>query len=366
MRGLAGRGLAPRFGLRLPVVQAPMAGGITTVDLVAAVCEAGALGSLAAAMLSPARIVAEVGALRARTDRPFAVNLFVFDPPASFSRAGESAAMALLADWRARYGLPPQTSPQTVCEPFLDQLDAVIALAPPVVSFHFGLPPAEAIRALKAAGSRIVGTATQASEARAWAEAGADAVVAQSLEAGGHQGCFDPHSTAEPLGLFALLPAVRHALTGSGVAVIAAGGLMAGADIAAALTLGADGVQLGTAFLATRESGAPEHWKAALAEGETRGTRLTRAFSGRRARGLVNDFMNAMQPHEASLPVYPVQNALTAELRAAATRAGDIEAMSLWAGQSAARARAMPAAHLLQTMEDEFEAALAALMGDAA
>jgi nitronate monooxygenase len=359
---LRGRGVAALLGLERPIVQAPMAGGITTPALVAACCEAGVLGSLGAAVLAPDRIRSEIAAVRALTRRPFAVNLFVLDEPDRFARDGEDAAMARIASWRARFGLPAQQPPVRVCESFDAQLDAVIEAAPAVVSFHFGIPSAERLAALRRAGCRILGGATHVAEARAWAAAGADAIVAQGGEAGGHRGTFVGGFEEGAIGTMALVPRLVDAVD---LPVIAAGGIMDGRGVAAALALGAQGVQLGTAFLACDESGAHPAWKAALAEADRRGTRLTRVFSGRPARGLVNGFMEAMRADEATVPVYPVQNALTAELRAAATKAGDVEAMSMWAGQAAALARPMPAAALVARLAEEFDAAVGGLAGGA-
>jgi nitronate monooxygenase len=359
MKGLLrGRGVAPLFGLDWPIVQAPMAGGITSPALVAASCEAGALGSLAAAGLAPERIRADVAAIRALTRRPFSINLFVLDEPDSFPRDGEGEAMARIATWRTRFGLPVQRAPVSVCESFAAQVEAVIEAAPAVVSFHFGIPAAAQLEAFRRAGCRIVGGATHVAEARAWVKAGADVIVAQGGEAGGHRGTFVGGFEEGAIGTMALVPRLVDAVD---VPVIAAGGIMDGRGVAAAFALGAQGVQLGTAFLACDESGAHPAWKAALAEADARGTRLTRVFSGRPARGLVNGFMDAMRAEEEAVPVYPVQNALTAELRAAATRAGDIEAMSMWAGQAAALARPMPAAALVARLVAGFDGAVAGL-----
>jgi nitronate monooxygenase len=359
---LAGRGIARMFGVDWPIVQAPMAGGITTPALVAAACESGALGSLAAPLLSPQRIREEAAAIRALTRRPFAINLFVLDEPEAFPRDGEAAAIARLAAWRARYGLPPQAPPARLCESFGAQLDAVVGLAPAVASFHFGIPPLDRLRALQRGGTRVVGTATNVDEARAWAAAGADAIVAQGAEAGGHRGTFIGEPASGEIGTMALVPRLVDAV---GLPVIAAGGIMDGRGIAAALALGAAGVQMGTAFLACAESGAHPAWKAALwQEADSRGTRLTRVFSGRRARGLVNAFMQAHRGEEEAVPGYPLQNALTSELRAAAAKAGDIEAMSLWAGQGAALARPLGAAALVARLVEETGLAIAAIAGD--
>jgi nitronate monooxygenase len=357
---LDGRGIAPLLGTTLPIVQAPMAGGITTPALVAAVSEAGALGSLGAATSSPARILEDVAAVRALTRRPFAVNLFVLDEPDSFALDGLDDAIARLAPWRERYGLGPQSVPGRPCESFLEQFDALLRAAPAVASFHFGVLPRERVAALQRAGTRVIGSATNVAEARAWADAGADAICAQGAEAGGHRGTFVGGFEEGAIGSMALVPRLADAVA---LPVIAAGAIMDGRGIAAAFALGAQGVQLGTAFLACTESGAHPRWKALLHEADVRGTRLTRVFSGRPARGLVNGFMEAHRGDESTVPAYPVQNALTGELRAAAARAGDPEAMSLWAGQGAAMARALSAADLVARLRDEFGAAVSALGG---
>jgi nitronate monooxygenase len=354
------RGVAPLLGTTLPIVQAPMAGGITTPALVAAVSEAGALGSLGSATSSPARIAEDVAAVRALTRRPFAVNLFVLDEPGSFPLDGLDDAIARLAPWRARHGLGPQSVPARPCESFREQFDALLRAAPAVASFHFGVLPREQVAALQRAGTRVIGSATNVAEARAWADAGADAICAQGAEAGGHRGTFVGGFEEGAIGSIALVPRLADAVA---LPVIAAGGIMDGRGIAAAFALGAQGVQLGTAFLACEESGAHPRWKALLHEADARGTRLTRVFSGRPARGLVNAFMDAHRGEEAAVPGYPVQNALTGELRAAAARADDPEAMSLWAGQGAAMARALPAAELVARLRGEFEAAAVALGG---
>lgn len=357
---LTGRGIAGLLGTTLPIIQAPMAGGITTPALVAAVCEAGGLGSLAAPLLSPARLLEDVAAIRALTGRPFAVNLFVLDEPDSVSRVGEAEAIERLSSWRARYSLPPPVSPARLCESFLQQLDALEVAAPAVASFHFGIPPVDRIRRLQQRGVRVIGTATNVAEARAWAQAGADAIVAQGAEAGGHRGTFLGERESGELGTLALVPQLVDATP---LPVIAAGGIMDGRGIAAALALGASGVQMGTAFLACDESGAHEVWKLALAQAQDRGTRLTRLFSGRWARGLVNGFMQTHRADEQAVPPYPLQNALTAELRSAAARQSDPEGMSLWAGQAAAMAQRLPAAQLVDRLHEQTLAAMVALQG---
>ena len=352
--------LLARLGLSLPIIQGPMTGS-DTPQLAAAVSAAGGLGFLGCGMRSPAAMLEAAAAVRAATDKPFGMNLFVLETPLP-DDAEVAAAMERLAPLYARFGLQPEP-PARWCEDFAMQFEALIQARPAVASFTFGILSSAQVRRIKMdAGSYVIGTATTPAEALAWAEVGADAVVASGLEAGGHRGTFLGDWEGSQIGTLALVPACVDALS---IPVIAAGGIMDGRGIAAALALGASGVQLGTAFLACEESGAHPKWKAALAEADARGTRLTRVFSGRPARGLVNGFMDAMRGHEAVVPAYPLQNALTGELRAAAGKAGDLEGMSLWAGQGASLARALPARELVARLVDETDAALAAARGDA-
>lgn len=344
--------LTTLLGLRHPLIQAPMAGGATTPELVAAVSNAGALGSFAAATLSPAAMREGVARLRQLTERPFNVNLFVLDEPAP-SDAEIARAQARLDPLRAELGLPPGGRPARFCEDNRAQLETLIELAPPVVSFTFGLLDAATVARLHAAGSLVIGTATTVAEARAWEAVGADLICAQGCEAGGHRGTFLGDPQQANIGLLALLPQVAAAVQ---VPVIAAGGLMDGRGIAASLLLGAQAAQLGTAFLCCPESGIPPIWKEAILAAGDDSTRLTRAFSGRYARGIANDFMRRFAAEEQQVPAYPVQNALTADIRQAATRQGRAEYLSLWAGQGAGMARALPAAELVRVLMDELAA----------
>ncbi len=344
--------LTTLLGLRHPLIQAPMAGGATTPELVAAVSNAGALGSFAAATLSPAAMREGVARVRQLTERPFNVNLFVLDEPAP-SDAEVERAQARLDPLRAELGLPPGGRPARFCEDNRAQLETLIELAPPVVSFTFGLLDAATVARLHAAGSRVIGTATTVAEARAWEAVGADLICAQGCEAGGHRGTFLGDPQQSNIGLLALLPQVAAAVQ---VPVIAAGGLMDGRGIAASLLLGAQAAQLGTAFLCCPESGIPSIWKEAILAAGDDSTRLTRAFSGRLARGIANEFMHRFAAEEQQVPAYPVQNALTADIRQAATRQGRAEYLSLWAGQGAGMARALPAAELVRVLMDELAA----------
>ncbi|MEX8520299.1 MAG: NAD(P)H-dependent flavin oxidoreductase [Leptothrix sp. (in: b-proteobacteria)] len=349
--------LTALLGIEHPIIQAPMAGGATTPELVAAVSNAGGLGSFAAATLSPAAIREGVARIRALTDRPFNVNLFVLDDSYQPDAATLARAQARLAPYRAELGLATPATPARYCEDPRAQLATLLALAPPVVSFTFGILDAATVQAFQRAGSRVMGTATTAAEALAWQNVGADLVCAQGAEAGGHRGTFLSNDfDAASIGLMALLPAVAAAVQ---IPVVAAGGLMDGRGIAAVLALGAHGVQLGTAFLACPESGIAAPWKDAVlnAGRDSRLTRLTRSFSGRPARGLVNRFMDELKSVEAELPPYPVQNLLTQDIRAAAARLGRPELMSLWAGQGVAQTRALPAAELMAALLREWQTA---------
>lgn len=338
-----------QWQLATPIVQAPMAGGATTPDLVAAVCEAGGLGTLAAATLSPAQIRDALAAIRQRTARPFAVNLFVQAVPQPQQQEIDAAWQRLAAPLRAQQVTP--ALPASWCEDYLLQLEAVLERPPAVVSFTFGLPPAAVLARCRQAGVRIVGTATTVAEGLAWQAAGADAVCAQGAEAGGHRGGFSSDLGDGMIGLIALVPQMADALS---IPVIAAGGVMDGRGIAAALLLGASAVQIGTAFLVCPESGIAPVWKQALATARDDATRVTRGLTGRPARGLFNAFIADMLPHERAVPAYPVQNALTGAIRQAAARRQDPQYLSLWAGQGVGMSRPLPAGELVALLDREW------------
>ena len=329
--------LMERLGLRVPVVQAPMAGGPTTPELVAAVSQAGGLGSLGAAYLTPAQIREAGQAVRAHTPRPFAVNLFVPEPQPPVTDPQVAAAVAELAPLYAELGLPPPKLPERVQEDFGAQLEAVLDVRPAVFSFTFGCLGQAEVATLHAAGLVVMGTATSVEEARALAAAGVDAVVAQGSAAGGHRGSWLRDELADTL---ALTRAVAQAIA---LPVIAAGGLMDAADVRAALNAGASLAQCGTAFLRAAEAGTSTPYRAALRAAQPGMTTLTWAFSGRPARGLANRVTAEVV---SPLP-YPLQNALTRELRTAAARAGRAEFLSLWAGEGVHRGREGTAAEIL-------------------
>ncbi len=304
--------LTQRLRLTHPIIQAPMAGGATTVELVAAVCEAGALGFIGAAILPPPQIIEVSRELRARTSRPFGINLFASLPGPDEPRDA-GPALKLLSPFHAELGLPPPTVPVLADDPFNEQLAAVLECGASVFSFTFGILPANAIGALKARGMFLIGTATTVEEARALEATGIDAVVAQGSEAGAHRGTFAVDFDTAMVGAMALAPQVAHAVT---TPVIASGGIMDGRGIAAALALGASAVQMGTAFLTCDEAGIPQAHKEAILKAREDETRLTQAFSGRPARGIVNRLMTEIDRagSEAILP-YPLQNALNRAAR---------------------------------------------------
>lgn len=347
------------LALRLPIVQGPMAGSDTPA-LAAAVSAAGGLGMVGAGMSSPAAIAESAAEVRRRTDQPFGINLFVQDTPTP-DAATVAQALERLAPLYAELGLPPPEMPARWCEDFRAQFDALLAARPAVASFTFGILNSADVARLHAAGCYVVGTATTVAEALAWADVGADAVCASGMEAGGHRGSFLGDFAASMIGTLALVPQCVDALCPRGVAVIAAGGIMDGRGIAAAQALGAEAVQMGTAFLVCPESGIGNAYRQALAGATATDTRTTRIFSGRPARAIVNRMAEQLQAFEDSVPAYPIQNALTGALRRAAAQAGRDDYLSMWAGQGVAAARPLPAAALVAQLEEEWRAASATL-----
>ncbi|ACO45834.1 nitronate monooxygenase [Deinococcus deserti] len=326
------------LGLTVPVVLAPMAGGVGTPELVAAVSGAGGLGSLGAAYLSPAQITGAMKAIRRLTIRPFAVNLFAPQPVPEVEAAQIEAACAELQPFHAALQLPPPAVPAHLQEDFEAQLEAVLAEPPAVFSFAFGRLEAQHIRALHAAGVLVVGTATSVQEARMLEADGVDAVVAQGGAAGGHRGGWEHDDLADTLEL------TRGVAGAVSLPVLAAGGLMTREHVRDALAAGASLAQCGTAFLLADEAGTSPPYRAALQQGGD--TVLTRAFSGRTARGLRNAFSDRVAH---PLP-YPYQNALTRPLRSAGAQAGQADVLSLWAGEGFALARQGPATQVLEAL----------------
>ena len=345
--------------IQYPIIQAPLAGGGDTPELVAAVGNAGALGFIGAAYLDAPQILDAARAVRAKTSRPFGINLFAPQPATGFS--GNAKRMIdRLAPYFRELGLPAPGLPGKPHHNFADQLPAVLESGASAFSFTFGLTPPDALSALHARGFYVAGTATTVEEAALLEKSGVDAIVAQGAEAGGHRGTFAVDFERAMIGTMALVPQVVDAVK---VPVIASGGIMDGRGMAAALALGASAVQLGTAFLTCYESGIPAAYKESVLRAHEDHTRVTRAFSGRPARGIQNRFMMEVEiagDKDAILP-FPLQNALTRPLRSAAAKQGRPEFLSLWAGQGVRLARRQSAAELVARLARETDAAIAGL-----
>lgn len=347
--------LASLLGIRFPVVQGPFGGGLSSVPLTAAVSNAGGLGSYGAHVLSPDEITALVAQLKQSTTAPFAVNLWAPLPgedALTLSREEHERSLAPLRPYLRELDLPDPPYQASYASNFPEQLEALLQATPPVISFVMGVPPHAALVEARQRGIRTIGTATTVDEAVALQEAGVDAIVASGSDAGGHRGAFLRPVQESLVGTFSLIPQVADALS---VPVIAAGGIADARGVVAALALGADGVQIGTAFLATHESGASATHKAALHSPAARATVLTRVFSGRLARGIPNRFLREMTAYEDELPPYPIQSALTQAIRSAANARGLAEFVHLWAGQAAPLTSARGAAEYLAALIVETE-----------
>lgn len=342
--------------LRIPIILAPMIGA-SSFDMALAVSRAGGLGTLAGGALPPDEIEAQAARMRGTAAAPFAINLLITEPARPSAEAVD-AAIERLRPWYEARGLEPPAAPNDYAPDFAAQFAALLRAAPPAASFTFSILRAEQVEALRSAGTLVVGTATTAAEARAWAEVGADAICAQGFEAGGHRGHFLGGPEESLVGTFALVATIRQAV---GLPVIAAGGIMDGRGVAAALALGAVAAQMGTAFLLADQTAISRPWRRALETAGDEPTRLTRAFTGRPARGVENDFMRQMRAVEAEVPAYPVQNRLTQPLRAAAAQMDDPQAISLWAGQGLRLARGGEAGAMVEAWWDEARVAAQAL-----
>ncbi|MCW5668598.1 MAG: nitronate monooxygenase [Hydrogenophaga sp.] len=336
--------LTTLLGTQYPLIQAPMA-GVQGAALAVAVSNAGALGSLPCAMLSPEVMDRELAALAAGTQRPFNVNFFCHAPPEA-DEAREAAWRAWLSTYYREAGLDIDavpTGPGRV--PFnRAAADLLERFRPKVVSFHFGLPDLDLLDRVKGWGSVVLSSATTVEEAR-WLEAfGADAIIAQGVEAGGHRGMFLTDDLTTQAGTFALLPQIVAAV---GVPVIAAGGIADAAGVAAAMALGASGVQVGTAFLCCTEATTSALHRAALQSEAAHHTALTHLFTGRPARGIVNRVMRELGPMNPVAPAFPLATAAMAPLRAHWEAKGSGDFSPLWSGQNASGCREVPAAELV-------------------
>lgn len=349
------RRLLDLFGVDHPILQAPMA-GVTTPQMAVAVSEAGGLGSIAGAMLTPETLRGEFQMVKQGTSRPFNVNFFVHKPP--IVDAGREA------NWRNRlspyyreFGLAADAGASgPVRAPFSAALcDVVVEFRPRVVSFHFGLPEPMLMQRLKAEKILIISSATTTEEAR-WLEAnGVDAVIAQGAEAGGHRGMFLVDDIARQAGTMALVPQVVDAVK---VPVIAAGGIGDGRGIAAALALGAAGVQIGTAFMLTPEAKTSALHRAALKQADDNSTTLTNIFTGRPARGIVNRFVHEVGPMSVDAPPFPLAAGAAQPLRAATEPTGSTDFVPLWSGQAPSFAREVSSGALVASLVEHAGAVL--------
>lgn len=347
--------LQEQLSLTIPLIQAPMA-GVSTPELAAAVCNAGALGSIGVGATDVAGARAMIEHLRGQTTRAFNVNLFVHTPP-QHDAAREHAWLDALRPVFAEFDASPPEHLQVIYRSFADDPDMLamlLATRPPVVSFHFGLPSADILAALRAAGCLLMASATSLDEARMIERAGLDIIIAQGIEAGGHRGMFDPDRPDDELGTFVL---TRLLVRQCQRPIVAAGGIMDGAGLAAALKLGAVAGQMGTAFIACPESAADEAYRTALMGPAAAHTRLTTLISGRPARVLANRF-SAMDTRLGHLkpPPYPIAYDAGKALHAVAKRFGEHGFGAQWAGQGAPLARTMPAASLVETIRQELDA----------
>ena len=336
-----------RFGLRVPVLLAPMAGACPP-SLSAAVANAGSLGACGALLMQPAAILSWAKELRAASNGPFQLNLWIPDPPPKRDAAHEAAVGTFLAKWGPE--VPPSAGDAKPPD-FIAQCEALLEAAPPIVSSIMGLYPPGFVRRLKERGISWWANVSTAAEARAAEDAGAEVVVAQGMEAGGHRGSFDAsQAEAGMVGLFALVPAVADAVK---VPVVATGGIADARGVAAALLLGASAAQIGTGFLRCPEAKLNAAWADALARTPPEGTLVSRAFSGRAGRSVATAYARAATAPAAPSPApYPVQRGLTQAMREAAGKAGDLDRMQAWAGQSAMLARAEPAGQLVRALWD--------------
>ncbi|MFC7392710.1 NAD(P)H-dependent flavin oxidoreductase [Scopulibacillus cellulosilyticus] len=319
------------LGIKYPIIQAGMAGGVTTPELVAAVSNTGALGTLGAGYMSLEQMRETIRKIKQLTDNPFGVNLFIPEMPDVLDEKIEKAN-EWLRPFRESLNIsetPQVKKPNTSL--FEKQIEVIIEERVPVCSFTFGIPPKETVQQLKKENVTVIGTATTVKEAITNEEHGMDMVVAQGSEAGGHRGTFMGAFEEAMIGTMALVPQIADHVN---IPVIAAGGIMDGRGVLAAMVLGAEAVQMGTAFVTSQESGANVQHKEAILNSIEEQTVVTSAFSGKPARGIKNEFITKMAEHEKELPAYPVQNTLTKTIRSEAAKQNRPEWMSLWCGQN--------------------------------
>jgi nitronate monooxygenase len=349
-----GNELMRRFDLSLPVIQAPMAGGGDTAELVGEVANAGGLGFIGAAYLTPEQIIERGRAVRQLTSRPFGINLFAPIQVPSCDDALIAKARQSLAVYYQELGLRPPEDISPRSRSFDEQFGACLESGAVTLSFTFGLLPDHAIARAKSRGLYVMGTATTVDEARMLQDSGVDAVIAQGVEAGGHRGTFAKPFDAGMIGLMALVPQIVDAVQ---IPVIASGGVMDGRGIVACLSLGAEAVQMGTAFLLCHEAGVSDCYKAAIMQASEDETRLTRAFSGRPARGVANRVLREFEAADRTSLPFPLQNALTRPMRSEASRRNLADYLSLWSGQGTRMARRLSAGELITALGREMSQA---------
>ena len=349
--------LTDLLGIEHPIIQAPMAGS-STPAMASAAANAGCLGSLGCAMMTPEAYRDAYDQTRSATNRRLNMNFFCHVPPGE-DAAKNALATEKLSPFYAEHGIAELPAFEPTHFPYGDAIHAaVMASRPGVVSFHFGLPDQRYVDELRADGAVILCSATTPAEARDLEARGVDAIIAQGWEAGGHQGHY---LTGQPsqIGTMALVPQVVNAVQ---VPVIAAGGIADGRGIAAALALGAAGVQIGTAFLTCEESAVPPPHHRALMDADGADTQMTRAFSGRPARGVKNRYMAALAPHEDALPDFPLMNTVTGPLRKASAGADSPDMIALWSGQAVGLNRSGTVAALIERLVEETEAVIKGLL----
>ena len=345
--------LSQLLNIRFPIVQAPML-GVTTPAMVAAVANAGGLGSLPIGGMSPDASLALVNETRSLTDKPFAVNLFAHSINNNFSENDIANMENYLEQIHRHYGITFERMPRSAYKFYnhLDQIDLLLSEKVPIVSFTFGLPEADIIEKFRKQGIKTIGTATSVKEAKILDQAGLDAIVAQGIEAGGHRGSFLEDEHLPQLGLMSLVPQIVDVVS---IPVIAAGGLFDQRTIKAAFALGASGVQMGTYFIAAKESLASEVYKDRLLASVDTSTELTQAFTGKWARGIRNDFMEKMKTSGLTIPYFIYQNSLTTALRTYGKSSGISDVMSLWAGQSASKSKRGSTEDLFLDLVDQIQ-----------
>lgn len=343
--------LTTKLDIMYPIIQAGMAGGITTPELVSAVSNAGGLGSIGAGYMNPENLRTSIQRTRERTDKPFAVNLFVPNEVAASEQTIKKASEQLQPFYES-LGVHLDELPTTFQQPFEEQVTIILEEEVPVVSFTFGIPPQETINLLKRENIYLIGTATTVEEAIAQEDAGMDAVVAQGSEAGGHRGTFSSPFKQALIGTMSLVPQVVDHVS---IPVIAAGGIMDARGLLAARALGAQAGQMGTAFLTCVESGANSVYQEAILASSETDTTITEVFSGKPARGIANTFIRDMQDRKTEVAPYPIQNTLTSKLRREASKQSNKEFMSLWAGQGTRMSKKESVATFMQDIVKQYE-----------